>query len=208
MTTKRVAGMRRANRPGSGFGGRLLLAQSIVLIAGAATAAAVAAMVGPPLFREHLRRSGIPAGPHTTHHVQEAYRYGALISASVALAVALLTALVASWYLSGRLGRSITDFSSAAGAIASGRYDHRVETPHLGDDFTALTTAFNQMAAKLESVEETRRRLFSDLAHEIRTPVSVLEAYLDAVEDHVLVLDAKTVAVLRDQARRPGPLLR
>ncbi|MCH9732102.1 MAG: HAMP domain-containing histidine kinase [Actinomycetia bacterium] len=184
------------------FGVRLLLAQTMVLVVGAATAALVAAAVGPPLFREHLRRAGVTADPHQQRHVEAAYRYGGLISVAVALAVALLTALAVSWYLSRRLGHSVADLASAAAAIANGRYDHRAETLDLGDDFAAMVRAFNQMAAKLESVEETRRRLFGDLAHEIRTPVSVLEAYTDALEDGVKSLDSDTIAVLRDQAQR------
>ncbi|QUR66776.1 sensor histidine kinase [Mycobacterium spongiae] len=185
----------------SGFGVRLLLAQIMVMVVGTSAAAIVAAVAGPPLFREHLRRAGVTAGSHQQHLVEEAYEYGAFISA-VAVAVALVTALVVSWYLSRRLGRSVTDLASAAAAVATGRYDHRVETPHLGDDFAALATAFNQMATKLESVEQTRRRLFSDLAHEIRTPVSVLEAYTEALQDGVRTLNAESIAVLHDQSQR------
>src|SRR6476646_8240768 len=90
----------------------------------------------------------------------------------------------------------------AAGAVADGRYDSRVSPPQLGDDFDALAMAFNQMAGRLEAVETTRRRMFGDLAHEIRTPVSVLEAYFEAVEDGVKVLDPQTIAMLREQTGR------
>ena len=58
------------------------------------------------------------------------------------------------------------------------------------------------MATRLESVEATRRRLFGDLAHEIRTPVSVLDAYIEALEDGVRTLTPETAEVLRDQTRR------
>src|SRR3546814_15159121 len=44
--------------------------------------------------------------------------------------------------------------------------------------------------------------LFRDLAHEIRTPVSVLEAYIEAIEDGVRTLTPETAAMLRDQTRR------
>ena len=44
--------------------------------------------------------------------------------------------------------------------------------------------------------------MFGDLAHEIRTPVAVLEAYLEAVEDGVKTLDAQTIAMLREQTGR------
>jgi two-component system sensor histidine kinase BaeS len=109
---------------------------------------------------------------------------------------------VVTWYFSWRVQHSVAEVSLAAGAVADGRYDYRVSPPQLGDDFDALATAFNQMAARLEAVETTRRRMFGDLAHEIRTPVSVLEAYFEAVEDGVKVLDRETITMLRDQARR------
>jgi two-component system sensor histidine kinase BaeS len=189
-------------RPRPGIGVRLLLAQTMVLVAGAVTVWIVAAIVGPPLFREHLHRAGVPAESDEQLHAEEAYTYATAISIGVALAVSALAALVVTWYFSRRLQRSLTEVSSAAAAVADGRYDVRVPPAHLGEDFDALATAFNQMASRLESIESTRRRMFGDLAHEIRTPVSVLEAYIEAVEDGVKTLDRETVAMLRDQTRR------
>jgi two-component system, OmpR family, sensor histidine kinase BaeS len=188
------------SRPGIGV--RLLLAQTLVLLAGAATVWIVAAVVGPPLFREHLHRAGVPAMSSEQMHAEEAYTYATAISIGVALGVSALAALVVTWYFSRRVQRSVAEVSSAAAAVADGRYDSRVSSPELGDDFDSLAMAFNQMARRLESVEATRRRLFGDLAHEIRTPVSVLEAYLEAVEDGVRTLDRETTAMLRDQTRR------
>ena len=51
----------RRSWPRFGIGLRLLLAQALVLVAGAATTWVVAAIVGPPLFREHLHRAGVAA---------------------------------------------------------------------------------------------------------------------------------------------------
>jgi two-component system, OmpR family, sensor histidine kinase BaeS len=187
-------------RPGIGV--RLLLAQSLVLVAGAATTWIVAVIVGPPLFREHLHRAGVPAMSSEQMHAEEAYTYATAISIAVALGVSALAALVVTGYFSRRVQRSVADVSAAAAAVAEGRYDSRVSPPRLGDDFDSLAVAFNQMASRLESVETTRRRLFGDLAHEIRTPVSVLEAYLEAVEDGVKSLDRETIAMLREQTGR------
>ncbi|MCZ4586080.1 ATP-binding protein (plasmid) [Rhodococcus opacus] len=187
---------------GRGLGVRLLLAQSLVLVAGVATCWVVAVFAGPPLFREHLHRAGVPASSDEQFHAEQAYRSATAISLAVALGVASLAALVVTWYFSRRLQRSVTEVSSAATAVADGRYDIRVTSPHLGEDFDALAGAFNRMAAGLESVETTRRQLLGDLAHEIRTPVSVLEAYMEALEDGVETLDADTIIMLRDQTRR------
>jgi signal transduction histidine kinase len=189
-------------RRGPGIGMRLLLAEAMVLVAGAATTWVVAATVGPPLFREHLHRAGVHAASDEQFHAEQAYRYATVISIGVALGVSALTALVVTWYLSRRLQRSVTEVSSAATAVADGRYGIRVSPPRLGADFDALARAFNQMAARLESIETTRRRLFGDLAHEIRTPVSVLEAYMEALEDDVKTLGPESITMLRDQTRR------
>jgi two-component system sensor histidine kinase BaeS len=187
---------------GRGIGVRLLLAQTMVVLAGAATTWFVAAIVGPPLFREHLHRAGVPADSNEQFHAEEAYTYATAISIGVALGVSTLAALAVTYYFSRRLQRSVTDVSKAAAAVADGHYDSRVSPPNLGDDFDALAGAFNQMAERLESVESTRRRLFGDLAHEIRTPVSVIDAYVEAVEDGVKTLDPETITMLRDQSRR------
>jgi two-component system sensor histidine kinase BaeS len=185
-----------------GIAVRLLLVQTIVLVAGAATTWIVAAIVGPPLFREYLLRSGVAHASVEQFRAEQAYRYATALSIAVALGVAALTALAATWYLSRRVQRSITEVSSAATALADGRYDIRVSPTGLGEDFQTLARAFNQMAERLESVETTRRQMFGDLAHEIRTPVSVLVAYLEALEDDVKTLDPDTVKMLREQARR------
>ncbi|MBV5246663.1 MULTISPECIES: sensor histidine kinase [Mycolicibacterium] len=191
---------RRWGRPGIGL--RLLAAQAIVLIAGAATTAVVAAVVGPPLFREHLHLAGVPMGSPEEVHAEEAYGYATVISIGGALAVSALAALAVSFYVSRRLQRSITEVASAATIVAQGNYGIRVSPPRLGDDFDALSTAFNQMASRLQAVESTRQQLFGDLAHEIRTPVAVLEAYIEALEDGVRTLTPQTAAMLRDQTRR------
>lgn len=190
--------MRR--RPGIGM--RLLIAQTMVLLAGAITTWVVAAIVGPPLFREHLHRAGVSAGSAEQFHAEEAYQYATVLSVGGAVAVSALTAFAVSWYVSRRLQRSITEVASAATAVAEGRYDIRVSPPHLGEDFDSLAQAFNQMAAQLQAVDATRRQLFGDLAHEIRTPVSVLQAYIEAIEDGVRSLTPDTTAMLRDQTQR------
>ncbi|MEO3757902.1 ATP-binding protein [Mycobacterium sp. B14F4] len=185
-----------------GIGLRLLLAQAIVLAAGAATTWIIAAIVGPPLFREHLHQAGVPVDSPEEIHAEEAYGYATVLAMSGALTVSAVAALGVSWYVSRRLQRSVAEVSAAATAVADGRYDSRVSPPHFGEDFDKLAEAFNQMAARLQSVEATRRRLFSDLAHEIRTPVAVVDAYVEALEDGVRTLSPQTAAVLRDQTRR------
>lgn len=195
--------MTALSRPtGFGMRRRLLLAQTLVLLAGGVTTWLVASVVGPPLFREHLHRAGVAHDSNEQFHAEQAYQHATALSIAVAITVAAATAFVVTAYLSRRLQRSIAEVSAAASAVAEGRYDIRVSSPDLGEEFDELAVAFNRMADRLQSVESTRRRMFGDLAHEIRTPVAVLEAYLEAVEDGVKTLDPQTMAMLRDQTGR------
>ncbi|WP_082537971.1 cell wall metabolism sensor histidine kinase WalK [Angustibacter sp. Root456] len=181
---------------------RLLLAQLLVLVAGAVTAWVVTVAIGPPLFHEHLRRAGVAASPAEVTHAEEAFRSATVISLTLALLAALATALGVSIYVTRRVGRSVAAVADAATDVAAGHYEARVPPAGLGEEFDELGGAFNAMAVRLGSVEQTRSRLLADLAHELRTPVTTLDAYLEGLEDGVAVLDAETLAVLHEQTRR------
>ena len=178
---------------------RLLFANSVIVLTGMATTIVVAATVGPPMFRR-LMRPGVPRLPGDPY--EHAYRDATAWSVGIALFVSALAALTLSWYLSRRVHRSTTELAHAARAVANGRYDIRVSPPRLGKEFEAIADAFNTMADRLGAVENTRRQLLADLAHEIRTPVSVLEAYMEALEDDVQSLDHEAISMLREQTRR------
>jgi signal transduction histidine kinase len=188
-------------RRGTGIRLRLLGANLAVVIAGIATTIAVAAFVGPPMFRR-LMDQAVQPGANGKHPYELAFRDATAMSVGIALGVSALTALTLSWYLSRRVHRSATALSDAASAVAGGHYDIRVPPPRLGKEFDAVAAAFNTMAQQLGVVDDTRRQMLADLAHEIRTPVAVLDAYMEALEDGVRRLDQDTIATLRDQTRR------
>src|SRR6266545_1377005 len=177
-------------------------AQALVVLAGAVTLAVVATAVGPSIFHAHLAESAHGVDPQTSSHVEQAYRSANAISLSVALLAALAAALTVSAYLARRLGRTVAALAHAAARIADGQYGTHVPAPGLGTDFDTLTAAFNAMAARLQAVEATRRQLLADLGHEMRTPLSTIEGYLDAAEDGISVPDEDTTTVLRTQTAR------
>ena len=190
----------RANR--SGFAARLMVAQALVIVAGAVTTWVVASAVGPGLFREHLARAGDTHTAAETAHIEEAFGSALLLSVTVALLGAVAAALAVSWYFSRRVERSIASVTAAAAGIAAGRLDTRVPSPGLGAEFDTLAGTYNALATRLESVEGARRRLLADLAHEMRTPLATVEAHLEAVEDGLRILDAPTLAVIRSSTAR------
>lgn len=184
-----------------GIGMQLLVSNFTVVLVGVATTSVVAAIVGPPMIRRLMDQAVVP-GVHGNHPYEHAFREATALSVGTAVAVSALATLTLSWYLSRRVHRSATALSRAAFAIADGRYDIRVPPPRLGREFDDVAAAFNAMARHLGVAEDTRRQMLADLAHEIRTPVAVLEAYMEALEDGVRHLDTETIDILRDQTRR------
>ncbi|MFG2058730.1 sensor histidine kinase [Micromonospora sp. NPDC048930] len=185
-----------------GLPGRLLAAQTFVVLTGAATLAMVAAAVGPAIFRSHLRRVAGPVDPGTAHHVEEAYASASALALGVAIAASLLAALAVSAYLARRLAQPVTQLAAAAADVSRGEYAARVNAPGFGPEFDTVAAAFNAMAARLADAETTRRRLLADLGHELRTPLATIEAYVDAAEDGIAVEGEETWTVLRAQTTR------
>lgn len=190
------------SRRSSGLAARLFLAQTLIALVGAATLWLVAAAAGPGIFHTHLRQAAGHVDSATSRHVEEAYTSASAISIALALLASLVAALAVSWYVSRRIAAPVGRVADAAEAVAAGRYDTDVTDPALGREFATLTGSFNEMAGRLGAVETTRRRLLADLAHEMRTPVSTIDAYLEGLEDGVIDVDAQTLAMLRTQTGR------
>lgn len=186
----------------SRFAARLLIAQALVLIAGALTTWLVASVAGPSIFHDHLSQAGIGHTATEAQHVEEAFASALLVSIALALLTSVLAALAVSWYFSRRVQRSISSVADAASQIAAGRYDSRVPDPGLGGEFSTLAVTYNQLAERLAATEVTRRRMLADLAHEMRTPLATVDAHLEAVEDGVRELDGDTLGVIRASTRR------
>jgi len=83
-----------------------------------------------------------------------------------------------------RVGRPLARIMVAADAVAEG--DLSVRVPENGPgDFGQLARSFNRMASNLELAEQQRRNLTADVAHELRTPLHILQGNLEALQDGV-----------------------
>ena len=180
---------------------KLFLAQLLVIVAGATTLALVALALAPGLFRGHVRDALGVVPEDVARHLDEAFDDAVLLALGIAIAAAAVTAAAVSWFLSVRIVRPIARLGRAAERIAHGNYGERV--PVTGsDELSVLASAFNDMAASLESAELRRRELLSDLAHELRTPLATIEGYVEGVRDGVLPPTAETWSVLEMESGR------
>ena len=187
---------------GGGLARRLMAALALVLATAALTAWLVAGAVGPSIFHEHLVFEGTRTAEEALTHAEAAFRTASGLALSIALGTAVVAALAVSLVLTRRIGTSLAALTSAAWQVAGGRYEARVPTPDMGHEFEELVDAFNRMAARLEASERLRHRLLADVAHEVRTPVATLSAYLEGLEDGITELTPETVALLRAQGTR------
>lgn len=111
-----------------------------------------------------------------------------------------LPVVVLIWWLSRRIVKPVAAVATAADQVTRGNLGTRVLlSRHLlraNDELTLLATRFNTMAETLERLEFERRQLIADIAHELRTPIAVLQAQLDAFQDGVLTPDKAELASL------------
>lgn len=101
-----------------------------------------------------------------------------IISAGVAIVVALLLGIL----LARTLTRPIRELTAATRALAAGQLDQQV-TVRSHDEIGELSHAFNQMSADLGRATQARRQMTADLAHDLRTPLSILRGYTEGLRD-------------------------
>ncbi|MCK0114177.1 HAMP domain-containing histidine kinase [Ornithinimicrobium sp. F0845] len=177
----------------SGLSLRVLGALVLVIVVAVGTLWVVDTILETRLFAEGSTRAS---------RTPDAFRSANTFSGLVAILVSLVVALILSLLIAQRLDRLVHGVVAAAARIASGDFALRVPSPRLGRDVDALVNAFNVMADQLQTVELTRKQLLGDLAHELRTPIATLDAYLEAAEDGVAEFDEQTLTVLRAQTQR------
>lgn len=186
----------------SSFGTRLLLALTIVVVSCAVSAWLVASALAPGIFHDHLGQAGIDHDSNEASHVEEAFTVAIVLAWGLAVAVAVILALLVSWYFTRRVQRSVTAMTATTADIAGGHYDTRIVSPGLGREFDQLADSVNELARRLDATESTRRRMLADLGHEMRTPIATLDSYLEAVEDGVRDFDDDTRRVLWSATQR------
>lgn len=113
----------------------------------------------------------------------------------LACAIAILLGLFLTWQLTGPLRRLTT----AAQGIARGDLSHRVDI-RSKDELGQLGQAFNHMAESLARAEKLRRNMVADIAHELRTPLSVMRGNLEAILDGVFEPTKENVASIHKEA--------
>lgn len=123
---------------------------------------------------------------------ERALIFGALASVAIALTLGLV--------LARSLTQPVRELTSAIHAIASGEL-HQTVPVRSRDELGELSETFNKMSADLTVANQQRRQMTADIAHDLRTPVTVLSGYLEALRDGVLQPTPERFTILYEEAQ-------
>jgi signal transduction histidine kinase len=119
--------------------------------------------------------------------------YGALIGAAIAWLLGII--------LSRTLTRPIRELTQATHAVSEGDLSQQVPV-RSNDELGELAKAFNRMSTELSRSINTRKQMTADIAHELRTPLSLILGHAEAVHDGVLAPSNENFEIIREEAAR------
>lgn len=201
---------------------RLLAANLLVVMVGAAALFVTARMLGPELFGVRVEQIGQrygwqsgnspggggpgrdPAGQQSgvvEAELNDAFTRSLTVALAVAVGAGAVAAVAASTLVSRRVLSPLDRMRTAVRRMAGGHYAERVPSP--GDrELADLAHDVNELGAALQGTEQRRARLVSDLAHELRTPITSLDGFIEGLEDGVFPANAETLGAMRGETRR------
>ncbi len=128
-----------------------------------------------------------------------------VLGCGLALAFPLLAISLVARSFSG-LFNPLARIMAAADAVAEGDLKTRVPEEGRGE-IRRMAQSFNRMVAQLQRSDELRRNLTADVAHELRTPLHVIQGNLEGIQDEVYQPDAEHISLLLEETRQLSRLV-
>jgi histidine kinase len=185
---------------------RLLFGNLLVLGAGGVAFSVTFRLLASEIFDDRIRRGGQgglggPGGPPGgSQGLLEAFGESVDLALLVSLAVGVIVAAMVAWFVAQRMSEPIDRIRETTRAIAEGHFGERVATAEVVE-LDALGQDVNQLAQKLEETELRRASLLSDVTHELRTPLSSIDGFVEGAVDGVFTTDEMYVAVTEETSR-------
>lgn len=126
-----------------------------------------------------------------------------------AILAAFALGTLMSWFLARSQSKPIRQINSAVRDFAKGRFDRRVALD-CGGEMQELGESFNKMADELSQLEESRRSFVANVSHELRSPLTSMQGYVQAMLDGVIpeAEQPRYLGVVRDETKRLTDLVR
>lgn len=209
--------MTMAGRRGRSVRSVLLATHLAVIAVVAAVGFVTVRLLTPELFDRRMRVGagtglgsgrGPAAGPGPTVDpfadataVSESLDRSLTIGAAVAAVAGIVVALAVAWFAGRVLVRRVEAMRAATGRLADGELDVRVEVPPEAE-LADLAVSINRLGASLAATERTRARMISDLAHELRNPLTTIQGSMEGLIDGVLSPTPETLTSVAEEADR------
>lgn len=129
--------------------------------------------------------------------------YNAMIFAAV---IALIIAMVMGAIFARTIAAPVKKITNAAKALKEGDYSARTGMTG-SDEIARLGNMFDLMADSVESNRKLERRLVTDVAHELRTPLMAIQSTVEAMIDGVFKPDAERLETLNSEVQRLSRLV-
>lgn len=185
--------------------GRLLVSHIAVGVIGFAVAYGVVLATAPDDFAARSGLRGAGKGQGQAPPAQDADMLAAFDAAIrsamlTGVIVAALVSVVLSWLIVRQVLRPLSQVREAARSLAGGDYGARIPIPQ-EVELAALADDVNQLARALEDSELRRVRLIGEVAHEMRTPLTVIDGTVEGMIDGVFEADLERLGKLSAETR-------
>lgn len=129
-----------------------------------------------------------------TKGINKSIIYGALIS--------IIIAIVLGMYFSKIISKPIIKVTDAANDITKGNLDTKLETSNNITEVKELSNSINHLSKSLKNQQILRKQLTRDMAHELRTPLSVLQSHIEAIIDGIWEPSKERMYIFREEINR------
>ncbi|WP_404388636.1 sensor histidine kinase [Humibacillus xanthopallidus] len=184
---------------------RLILSHLLVAVLGAIATYVIVRQLAPAIFDESMRMSGTGGmggpGQGGVGSLREQFADAVDGALLVGALVGALAAALFGTFAAYRLIRPLATVRAATREMAQGRYAVPVPIPR-ETELADLATDVNTLGRALAETEERRVRLLGEVAHEMRTPLTVIDGYVEAMIDGVLPATPTELGRVSDEVRR------
>ena len=121
--------------------------------------------------------------------------------------LSFVVSLLVGHLLAKRISQPILKTVEITKEISDGKYEVRLEEQSDTVELQLLITSINHLAESLETLEKLRKQLTEDVAHELRTPITILQSYLEAMTEGIWDASQERLQSCYDEVVRIGTLV-
>lgn len=180
------------------LGTRLFVSYAAVSVAGAVVLLVTIRLLLPPLFDDRVGAALGHGGAGRGTAMHDALASSLDRALVVALLASLAAATVIAAIVAQRILHPIERVRVATRRLAAGHYDEQIQAP-VEAELAALVDDVNALARSLADTEQRRAELVSDVAHELRNPLTTIRGYAEGMLDGVVVADDDVLTAMLSQ---------